>query len=613
MSEVEVSTHAFQAETAQVLNLVVNSLYSNKDIFLRELISNAADAIDKRRLQGDDFSPQITIKANETNQTLTITDNGIGMDSEGLSKQLGTIAHSGTRAFLESLKEKNASQLIGQFGVGFYSAFMVSSEVKVVSRALNATQAATWSSTGDGTYQMGPGTRDEVGTTIILKIKPEEKPFLSNWRLGEIIRRYSDHISVPIMLWVEKTKENDATEYEWDQVNKASALWVRGKQEISEEEYQNFYQYLSHDMEKPLLWSHNHVEGKSHYTNLLYLPKKAPFDLWNRDKPRGLKLYVQRVFIMDDAEQFLPRYLRFVQGVLDAKNLPLNVSREILQSSREVDHIRQGLVKRVLGLLEQLSQDKEKYEGFWKDFGPVLKEGLVEDQSNKDQLAKLLRFRTTRADLVSLDSYIQNMPKEQEKIFYLTAESLSTAQLSPHLERFKKRGIEVLLLTDPVDEWMVGYLPEYEGKSLQSVAKGEIDAEQLKETPDEQEAFKKAEKDLESVVSDIENILKDKVKTVRLSHRLVDSPACVVLEEHDLSGHLQRILKQAGQDVPTAKPILELNPQHALITRLKDEQDDSRLSDWAHLLLEQALLSESGQLESPALFVSRLNKLLLAR
>ncbi len=623
-------TMGFQTEVKQMLHLVIHSMYSNKEIFLRELISNASDALDKLRflslsqasLYEQDPDLKITISCDEKAKTITIKDNGIGMSREEAIQNLGTIARSGTKEFLSHLSGDAVkdSHLIGQFGIGFYSAFIVADKVVVKSRraGLLPEEGIIWESKGDGEFTIGQHTQAARGTEIILHLKKDEEEFASDWRLKGIIHKYSDHICWPIVMKGAKLEDNEgidapkeAKEAHLETVNKATALWTLQKAEISDEDYKALYKHISHDYEDPLIWSHNHVEGKQHYISLLYIPAHAPFDMWNQDSKHGLNLYVRRVFIMDDASQFLPRYLRFVRGIIDASDLPLNVSREILQDNKQVDAIRAACVKRVISMLEKLSQDKEKYEIFWKAFGLVLKEGPIEDSANREPIAKLLRFSTynhpNEKQEVSLADYVANMKPDQDKIYYVTASSYNAAKNSPHLEIFKKKGIDVLLLTDKVDEWLVSYLSEFEGKKLQSISKGNVDLsldEEIKES-------KAHEDKLLPILEHMQKILGDKVKRVQSTHRLTDSPACVVADEQDMGLELQRILQAAGQQVPTSKPIFELNPEHLLIQRLHDITDDSQFSEWTHLLFEQALLAEGGQLDNPADFVKRVNTLLI--
>jgi molecular chaperone HtpG len=622
-------TMGFQAEVKQLLHLMIHSLYSNKDIFLRELISNASDACDKLRFEaldkpdlfGNEPELRVRVDYDKAARTITVSDNGIGMSREDAIENLGTIARSGTREFFTKLtgdKQKDA-QLIGQFGVGFYSSFIVADEVVVRSRRAGAAanEAVEWTSDGQGEFSISQIDKDGRGTEITLHLRPDEDELLSNWKLREILRRYSDHISLPVEMpkeeWDEKASEMKRTG-EWEAVNQASALWTRNKSEITEDQYKEFYKHVSHDFEDPLAWTHNRVEGRSEYTQLLYIPKRAPFDLYDRDAKRGVKLYVKRVFIMDDADQLLPSYLRFVRGVIDSADLPLNVSREILQESRDVRTIRDGSAKRILGLLEDLAENRqEDYALFWGEFGQVLKEGVGEDVSNQERIAKLLRFASTHNDSnvqnVSLQDYVSRMKEGQDKIYYVTAESYNAAKSSPHLEIFRKKGIEVLLLWDRVDEWMLTYLREFDAKPLASVAKGGLDLEAL---ADEEEKKKQSEvaDAFKPLVQRLTESLKDRVKEVRVTLRLVDSPACVVVEENDMSPHLQRLLKSAGQEAPVVLPILEINPEHSLINRIQ-EAPQEQFDDWAALVLEQALLADGAQLPDPIGFVKRMNGLLL--
>ncbi|WP_374428646.1 molecular chaperone HtpG [Ideonella dechloratans] len=620
-------THAFQAEVKQILHLVTHSLYSNKEIFLRELVSNASDACDKLRYEALDHpelyedAPNLEVRVffDAEAKTLTIRDNGIGMSAEEAAAHLGTIAKSGTRDFMAKLSgdQKKDANLIGQFGVGFYSGFIVADRITVESRraGLPADQAVRWSSEGTGEYELETIARAERGTDVILHLRDEEAEFLSTWRLKAIISKYSDHISLPILMkketWDAEAAKQVVTD-EWETVNKAAALWARSKSEVTDAEYQDFYKQISYDSEPPLAYTHNRVEGRSEYTQLLYIPKKAPMDLWNRDKRGGVKLYVKRVFIMDDAEALMPAYLRFVKGVIDSADLPLNVSRELLQESRDVKAIREGSTKRVLGMLESLAdsdsaEDKAKYADFWKEFGAVLKEGVGEDFANRERLSKLLRFASTHADEgVSLADYVARMKEGQQAIYVITADSLAAAKNSPQLEIFRKKGIEVLLLTDRVDEWLLSHLHEFEGHMLQSVAKGAVDLGQLQDEEEKKKAEEVAEA-FKPVLERLKEALKGRAKDVRVTTRLVDSPACVVVDEGDMSAHLARLLKQAGQAAPDAQPILEVNPEHALVKRLAD---DPRFDDLAQILFDQALLAEGGQLDDPAGYVQRVTRLL---
>jgi molecular chaperone HtpG len=621
-------TLGFQAEVKQLLQLMIHSLYSNKEIFLRELISNASDAADKLRflaisdasLMEGDNDLKIYIEFDKTARTVSISDNGIGMSRDEVVSHLGTIAKSGTREFLSALTGDQAkdAHLIGQFGVGFYSSFIVADKVTVVTRraGLSSDQAVKWESAGEGDYTIENTDKPTRGTQVILHLREGEDEFLDEWRLRHIITKYSDHITIPITMKIQKLdKDGKVEKEEIETVNKATALWTLSKSEIKENDYKEFYKHISHDWEDPLMWSHNRVEGKQEYITLLYIPSHASYDLYNREHPKGLKLYVRRVFIMDDAEQFLPLYLRFVRGVIDSNDLPLNISREILQNSSLVESMRGGCTKRVLGILENLSkEDKDKYQKFWKAFGQVLKEGPGEDFANKEQIAKLLRFSTTHTDIeeqnISLDDYISRMKSEQEKIYYVTAENFAAAKNSPHLEIFRKKGIEVLLLSDRVDEWLTSHLQEYAGKQLQSITQGNVDLGKL-ENEEEKKELEEKQKDYESMIKHIKETLGEKVKEVRLTSRLTTSPACVVADENDMGAHMARLLKSAGQNLPQSKPILELNPEHSLIKKLRDEQDDERFQELSYVLFDQAVLAESGQLSNASEFVNRLNKLLV--
>ena len=620
--EAHTEKREFQAEVKQLLDLMIHSLYSNKEIFLRELVSNASDACDKLRFEAladdalyeGDTDLAIHVDFDKDARTVTIRDNGVGMDRQEVIDNIGTIAKSGTRRFFESLTGDQAkdAQLIGQFGVGFYSAFIVADKVTVTSRraGMGPEHGVRWESDGAGEYTLETVEKPERGTEVTLHLREGEDEFLDNFRLRSIITRYSDHITFPVLMKKPAGDEEEG-EPEWERVNDASALWTRPKTEISDEEYQSFYKHLSHDFSDPLAWTHNKVEGKHEYTSLLFVPAKAPFDLWDRDQTRGLKLYVKRVFIMDAAEQLLPRYLRFVRGVIDSADLPLNVSREILQGSRVVNSIRAASVKKVLGLLESLAKNEpEKYADFWKEFGAVLKEGPVEDAGNQERIAKLLRFASTHDDsaeqTVALEDYVSRMQDGQDKIYYITAETHAAAKNSPHLEVFRKKGIEVLLLSDRVDEWLVSHLTEFDGKPLQSVAKGSLDLED----EDKQENSEDKEQEERSEVLDrIQKALGDRVEEVRSSSRLVDSPACLVMAQQDLPMHMQRILKEAGHEMPGGKPALELNLDHPLVQRM-ESLDDEALAEWAELVFDQAVLAEGGQLEDPASFVKRMNHLL---
>ncbi len=622
-------THSFQAEVKQILHLVTHSLYSNKEIFLRELVSNASDACDKLRFEALDNAAlyedapnlEVRVSFDAEARTITISDNGIGMSAEEAVAHLGTIAKSGTREFMSRLEgdQKKDANLIGQFGVGFYSGFIVADRITVESRraGLKAEDGVRWSSEGTGEFEVEAITKAGRGTDVILHLREGEEEFLKTWRLKSIIGKYSDHISLPILMrkeeWDAEKGEQQLTD-QWESVNKASALWTRSKSEVTQEQYEDFYKQISYDTEAPLAYTHNRVEGRSEYTQLLYIPKKAPFDLWNRDKRGGVKLYVKRVFIMDDAEALMPVYLRFVKGVIDSADLPLNVSRELLQESRDVKAIREGSTKRVLSMLESLANsedaaEREKYAAFWKDFGQVLKEGLGEDHQNQERLAKLLRFASTHADEgVSLADYVARMKDGQEEIYYITADSLAAAKNSPQLEVFRKKGIEVLLLIDRVDEWMLSHLYEFEGKSLQSVAKGAIDLGKLQDAEEKKKAEEAAEA-FKPLLEKLKTALQGRAKDVRVSTRLVDSPACIVVEAGDMSGHLARLLKQAGQAAPASLPTLEINAEHALVKML-DGSD--RFDDLAQILFDQAVLAEGGHLEDPAAYVKRVNALLMA-
>lgn len=623
--EAQKETLSFQTEVKQLLQLMIHSLYSNKEIFLRELISNASDACDKLRFEAlsddalfeKDSELKIVVECDKNARTVTITDNGIGMNRQEVMDNIGTIARSGTKHFLESLTGDQAkdANLIGQFGVGFYSAFIVADEVTVETRraGLGAEHGVRWVSKGEGEYSLENINLETRGTRVIMHLREDEAEFLEDFRLRNIINKYSDHISLPIMM--KKRDDKGELTDELESVNKASALWTRSKSEISDDEYKEFYKHVGHDFDDPLLWMHNKVEGTQEYTTLFYVPKRAPFDMFDRDKRHGIKLYVKRVFIMDDAEQLMPNYLRFIRGVVDSDDLPLNISREILQRNKHIDTIRNASVKKILGQLETLAKDEpESYSSFWKEFGKVLKEGPAEDFSNQEKIAKLLRFSSTANDnadeTVSLDDYISRMKPDQEKIYYITGDSYTAVKNSPHLELFKKKDIEVLLMHDRVDEWMMSYLNEFAGKSLVSVAKGAVDLGKM-EDKEEKKKVEKAAKDFKGMFKQMKELLGDKVKEVRVSNRLTDSPSCLVVEEQDMAVSMQKILKQAGHAVPNLEPILEVNIEHPLVKRLKDETDDDRFGDWTHLLFDQAMLSEGGQLEDPSSFVKRMNDLLL--
>ncbi|MBR9856342.1 MAG: molecular chaperone HtpG [Gammaproteobacteria bacterium] len=637
MSEaVHTETHGFQTEVKQLLNLMAHSLYSNKEVFLRELVSNAADAADKLRFKAlsdsslyeADGNLRVRLVLDKDNKTLTISDNGIGMSRDEVIEHLGTIAKSGTKAFFGQLSGDQAkdSQLIGQFGVGFYSAFIVADKVTVLSRAAGqpTDRGVRWESDGDGSFTVADIEKEGRGTDVILHLREAELEFLDDWRLRSIIGKYSDHISIAVEMWKdgepEQTDEDGtvtspATEGEWEQVNKATALWTRAKGEVSDEEYQEFYKHISHDWQDALAWSHNKVEGNQEYTSLLYVPAKAPFDMWNREQSHGLKLYVQRVFIMDDAEQFMPTYLRFVKGVLDSNDLPLNVSREILQDNKITAQLRKACSKRVLSMLEQMAKnDAEKYQGFWKEFGNVLKEGPAEDYANREQIAGLLRFASTHngsdAQTVSLDDYIARMKEGQDKIYYITADSYAAASHSPHLEIFRKKGIEVLLMWERVDEWLMNHLSDFKDKQFVSVTKGELDLGELddEETKKAQEEAKEA---LAPLLERVKTALGEEVKEVRLTHRLTSTPSCVVADDHDMSTQMIKLMRSAGQPVPEQKYILELNPEHVLVKKLETLAEGDQFTEWSQLLLEQAQLAEQGGLKDPAAFVARINRLLL--
>ena len=632
MATSEKQTLGFQAEVKQLLQLMIHSLYSNKEIFLRELISNASDAADKLRFEAinhaelfeNDAELKITVSFDKTARTITIADNGIGMSRDEAIEHLGTIAKSGTKEFFSRLsgdQQKDAA-LIGQFGVGFYSAFIVADRITVDTRRAGhaANDGVRWESEGAGDFTVESIDKPQRGTAITLHLREGEDDFLSAWKLKSIIRKYSDHISLPIQMqkeeWDEEKKETVQKD-ELETINQASALWARNRNEITPEQYTEFYKHVSHDFEEPLTYTHNRVEGRSEYTQLLYIPKRAPFDLWDRNKRGGIKLYVKRVFIMDDAEQLMPVYLRFTKGVIDSNDLPLNVSRELLQESRDVKVIREGSTKRVLSMLEELANndeqaEKDKFATFWKEFGQVLKEGIGEDATNKDRIAKLLRFASTHNDddaqTVSFADYIGRMKEGQDKIYFATGESFIAAKNSPHLEIFRKKGVEVLLLTDRVDEWMLSFLTEFEGKELASVAKGGLDLGKLEDEA-EKKQHEETEVQYKDLVEKMKTALADKAKDVRVTFRLTDSPACLVADENELSGNLMRMLKAAGQSAPDAKPILEINPDHPLVQRLKYE--DAKFSDWSHILFDQAMLAEGGALTDPAAFVKRLNEMLL--
>jgi len=632
-AEVKKETLGFQTEAKQLLHLMIHSLYSNKEIFLRELISNASDAIDKLRFasladetllegQGD---YQIRVELDKKANAITISDNGIGMNRDEVIENLGTIAKSGTASFLESLTgdERKDSQLIGQFGVGFYSGFIVADRVEVHTRKAGepAEAGVLWESHGEAEFSIEPRSRDSRGTSITLFLKKDCKEFADDWRVRSVIKKYSDHISVPVMMakpaaqLEEGEKAPKKTEVEFEAVNEATALWMRPRTDVSDDEYKAFYKHVSHDFEDPLTWSHNKVEGKLEYTSLLYIPARAPFDLWNREMARGLKLYVQRTFIMDDAEQFMPLYLRFVKGVVDSNDLSLNVSREILQKDPAVDAMRTALTKRVLDMLSKMAKEKkgDKYATFWKQFGTVLKEGPAEDMANQEKIAKLLRFSTTHTDAEvqdqSLEDYVSRIQEKQDKIYYVVAENFNTARKSPHLEVFRKKGIEVLLLSDRVDDWLMNHLREFDGKQLQDVARGALDLSGASD--EEKEQQEKLAKESESLITRIAKVLNEKVSEVRATARLTDSVACLVVGDYDMGSQMRRIMEAAGQKLPESKPILEINPAHPLAVMLDQESDEDRFESLSHIVFDQATLAEGGQLEDPAAYVSRLNKLLV--
>lgn len=621
-------THGFQAEVKQLLQLMIHSMYSNKEVFLRELISNASDALDTLRFEGlknedlyeNDPDLAIWVDFDSEARTVSVSDNGIGMTREEVVESIGTIAKSGTREFLESLSgdEKKDARLIGQFGIGFYSSFIVAEKVTLTTRRAGERDAVRWESDGGGEYTIEAVGKPQRGTEVTLHLREGEDEFLDATRLKELIRRYSDHIAFPIKMRAEPSDEDKEAGKvgEWQQVNRGAPLWARPKSEIAESEYQGFYKHIAHDFDDPLTWTHNKVEGSHEYTSLLYIPKRAPFDLWDPQRtPYGVKLYVQRVFIMDDAEHLVPRYLRFVRGVVDSNDLPLNVSRELLQSNRVIDRIRAGSVKKVLGLLEEMAEKRpDDYKAFWSEFGAVLKEGIVEDTDNRETIAKLLRFPSTRDDsvpgTVSLSDYVARMEPGQEKIYYITADSVAAAENSPHLEVFREKGIEVLLLADRVDEWVMAHMTEFEGKEFRHVAKGALDLGEA-ESKDEKAAREKRETEAKGLLERLKKALGERVGEVRVTHRLTDSPACLVADEAGLSSHLQRILKEASQAVPGTPPHLEVNPGHPLVARLDDEEEGERFDEWAQLLFEQAVLAEGGELDDPASFVRRMNRMLL--
>ncbi len=630
---VQMETHGFQTEVKQLLNLMAHSLYSNKEVFLRELISNAADAADKLRFRAlseaslyeDDGQLRVRLILDKENKTLTISDNGIGLTRDQAIEHLGTIAKSGTAEFFSHLSGDQAkdSQLIGQFGVGFYSAFIVADKVTVLSRAAGvpAEQGVSWESDGSGSFSIATIHKASRGTDVVLHLKAEESEFLDDWRLRSVIGKYSDHISIPVEMWElpaesddEKGDDNAVANGEWKQVNRATALWTRTPRDIPDDEYQEFYKHISHDFEAPLAWAHNKVEGSQEYTSLLYVPARAPWDMWNREQKHGLKLYVQRVFIMDDAEQFMPTYLRFIKGVLDSNDLPLNVSREILQDNKITAQLRKACTKRVLGMLAKMAKDEpEKYQSFWGEFGNVLKEGPAEDYAHKEEIAKLLRFASTHTDSeaqsMSRDDYLSRMKEKQDKIYYIIADNYLAASKSPQLELLRQKGVEVLLLWERIDEWLMNHLTEFDGKKFVSVTQGDLELGEL-----EDDASRKQQEDLakehEGLVEKITKALGDKVKSVRVSHRLTSTPSCVVTDAHGMSSHMMRLMQAAGQKVPEQKFILEVNPEHALVQRLANVADETQIAEWSLLLLEQAQLAEQGGLADPASFVARINRLL---
>lgn len=640
MAAAKAETRGFETEAKQLLHLMIHSLYSNKEIFLRELISNASDAADKLRFEAlsqpdlldKDAEPRLQIDIDSEQATLTITDNGIGMTREEVITNLGTIAKSGTAQFLEALTgdDKKDSQLIGQFGVGFYSAFIVADEVEVLSRKAGTpeSEATLWKSKGEADYSIEPAEREQAGTTITLHLKKDEKEFAESFRIRSIVKKYADHISIPVYMEAQDlpagddegteadSEENQAPkEKQYEVINHAKALWTRSRKDVEDEEYKEFYKYISHDFEDPLQWSHNKVEGKLEYTSLLYIPTRAPYDLWNREAARGLKLYVQRVFIMDEAEQFLPLYLRFMKGVIDSNDISLNVSREILQKDPVVDSMRSALTKRALDMLEKLrKKDKDKYNNFWNEFGQALKEGPAEDFSNKEKVARLLQFTTTESEGdqqdQGLDEYVSRMKEDQEKIYYLVAESVKVGRNSPHLEIFRKKGIEVILMHDRIDEWLMSHLQEFDGKQFQDISRGELDLGKLEDEEDKQQQ-EKTEKEFEDLISRIKSQLGEQVKEVRVTHRLTDSPACLAVDDNDMGMQMRKIMEASGQAVPDTKPIFEVNPAHPLVEKLDKEADEDRFADIVSILFGQASLADGGQLEDPAEFSSRLNKLLL--
>ena len=625
--ETQKETLGFQTEVKQLLHLMIHSLYSNKEIFLRELVSNASDAEDKLRFEAlkhpeffeDDPDLRIHLDYDETAGTITLSDNGIGMSRQEVVENLGTIARSGTSEFLRNLTgdEKSDAKLIGQFGVGFYSAFIVAQKVEVYTRraGLKPEEGVHWESAGEGEFSIENVQRPQRGTTVILHLKEDEKEFANGWRLRSLVKKYSDHISFPVVMKAESNEDDKETEAQEETVNDATALWTLPRNEIKDEEYKAFYKHVAHDFEDPLAWSHNKVEGNLNYTSLLYVPARAPFDLYNREAPRGLKLYIQRVFIMDHAEEFLPLYLRFIKGVVDSSDLSLNISREILQKDRNVDTIRSALTKRVLDMLNKMARDEpEKYQSFWEEFGTVLKEGPAEDYGNREKIAKLLRFSSTHTDdskqNVSLDDYVGRMREGQDKIYYIAADNFQAAKSSPHLEIFRKKGIEVLILSDRIDEWMMGYLTEYDGRHFQDVARGELDLGEV-ETEEDKKQQEEASKSHKELLDRITKVLDGDVQEVRVTNRLTDSPACLVVGEHDMGAQMRKIMAAAGQQVPESKPIFEINVEHPLVRRLESETGEERFAELSRVLLDQATLASGEQLKDPGSYVGRLNKLLL--
>ncbi len=621
-------TLKFKTEVSQLLQLMIHSLYSNKEIFLRELISNASDACDKLRFQAlskksllkDDTELRIEVAFDAEAKTITVRDNGIGMTEEDLKNNIGTIAKSGTAEFLSSLsgdKAKDAN-LIGQFGVGFYSSFIIAEKVEIFTRHAGAKKGAgiRWESAGEESFSINEIDYDRRGTEVVLHLREGEEEFLNDWRLRSIVNKYSDHITLPIKMLEQASAEEgeEAPEPTWETINSATALWTKPKRNVKKQQYIDFYKHVSGDFEEPLSWTHNHVEGKQQYISLLYIPTKAPFDLNEPVQRQGIKLYIQRVFVMEDTEKLMPRYLRFVRGLVDSSDLPLNVSREILQDNRLIQSIRSASIKKVLGLLENMAKkDVDKFETFWKTFGPTLKEGPVEDFANREQILKLLRFSSSHDDVqdekITLDDYIGRMQPGQEKIFYITADSFSAAKNSPHLEIFRKKGIEVLLMSDRVDEWLMGQVNEYDGKQFQSVAKGELDLDDIATKKGKKEKKVKLDDDL---LKSIKTSLEDKVEEVKVSERLTTSPSCIVLNEHDMALYMQQLMQQAGQDIPVSKPVLEINPGHDILKKMADEKDQENLSEWSQLLLDQAILCEGGRLEDPAGAVARMNRLMMS-